>query len=202
MRKIRLTFRLGSVMPQSTSSRVCSLPLTRKHHYVLFVVLARSSCSPAVTRRTSLLPSSLATSSRAPYGRSTFQSARSLALSARKADVPYRIGRHEGSRALEWRDADALVSSFRQPVRCHPCVPSTAKLISSSHSDIAPVNAFPRASSTAAAETQWVFDVAARDWEKWIGKAAARQVATNSGCYSRVHPGTKLRIISVNTNYW
>ncbi|ORY88479.1 Metallo-dependent phosphatase-like protein [Leucosporidium creatinivorum] len=68
--------------------------------------------------------------------------------------------------------------------------------------DIAPVNAFPRASSVAATETQWVFDVAARDWEKWIGKEAARQVATNYGCYSRVHPGTGLRIISVNTNYW
>lgn len=23
-----------------------------------------------------------------------------------------------------------------------------------------------------------------------------------SGCYSRVHPGTNLKIISLNTNYW
>lgn len=80
--------------------------------------------------------------------------------------------------------------------------PSELLLITCTSSDIAPVNAFPRASSVAATETQWVFDVAARDWEKWIGKEAARQVATNHGCYSRVHPGTSLRIISVNTNYW
>ena len=28
------------------------------------------------------------------------------------------------------------------------------------------------------------------------------RVRTRSGCYSRVHPGTELRIISLNTNYW
>ncbi|KAK4046708.1 hypothetical protein OIO90_006461 [Microbotryomycetes sp. JL221] len=74
--------------------------------------------------------------------------------------------------------------------------------------DIAPVNAFPRTTTvtkTAASaqqQTQWVFDIAAQDWKKWIGHKAAQSVKNNFGCYSVVHPGTELRIISVNTNYW
>ena len=69
-------------------------------------------------------------------------------------------------------------------------------------SDVAPVNAFPRSTSPQASASDWVFDLAARDWEKWIGRRAAEQVRTTSGCYSRVHPGTDLKIISLNTNYW
>ncbi|BGP20186.1 hypothetical protein JCM10213v2_008321 [Rhodosporidiobolus nylandii] len=69
--------------------------------------------------------------------------------------------------------------------------------------DVAPVNGFPLASPpTSNSSAQWVYDASARDWEKWIGSEAAEQVRTLSGCYSRVHPGTNLRIISVNTNYW
>ncbi|KAM0790378.1 hypothetical protein ACM66B_003260 [Microbotryomycetes sp. NB124-2] len=68
--------------------------------------------------------------------------------------------------------------------------------------DVAPVNAFPRTTSIQAQQAQWVYDIAAKDWEKWIGKQAAKSVATRFGCYSIVHPGTELRIISVNTNYW
>ncbi|GAA5939981.1 uncharacterized protein JCM15063_004362 [Sporobolomyces koalae] len=68
--------------------------------------------------------------------------------------------------------------------------------------DVAPVNAFPRESSPTGNASQWVFDIAARDWKKWIGRRAAEQVRQHSGCYSRVHPGTDLRIISINTNYW
>ncbi|SGY18076.1 BQ5605_C015g07970 [Microbotryum silenes-dioicae] len=87
--------------------------------------------------------------------------------------------------------------------------------------DVAPVNAFPRTTSwnresensttspempstlaIARTASDWVFELAARDWEKWIGPRASRQVREHYGCYSRVHPGTQLRIISLNTNYW
>ncbi|GAA5835842.1 hypothetical protein JCM5353_003368 [Sporobolomyces roseus] len=68
--------------------------------------------------------------------------------------------------------------------------------------DVAPVNAFPRMTSPNGDASQWVFDIAAKDWKKWIGHKAAEQVRTMSGCYSRVHPGTDLKIISINTNYW
>ncbi|GAA5886496.1 hypothetical protein JCM16303_001431 [Sporobolomyces ruberrimus] len=68
--------------------------------------------------------------------------------------------------------------------------------------DVAPVNAFPRSTSPSGQASQWVFDIAAKDWKKWIGHKAAQQVRTMSGCYARVHPGTNLKIISINTNYW
>ncbi|CDR46236.1 RHTO0S12e01882g1_1 [Rhodotorula toruloides] len=68
--------------------------------------------------------------------------------------------------------------------------------------DVAPVNAFPRSTSPQAHDSDWVFELAARDWRKWIGRDAADQVRKMSGCYSRVHPGTNLKIISLNTNYW
>ncbi|GAA5907151.1 endopolyphosphatase [Sporobolomyces salmoneus] len=68
--------------------------------------------------------------------------------------------------------------------------------------DVAPVNAFPRSTSPSSQASQWVFDIAARDWKKWIGRKAAEQVRTMSGCYARLHPGTNLKIISINTNYW
>ncbi|GAA5905278.1 hypothetical protein JCM6882_003735 [Rhodosporidiobolus microsporus] len=71
--------------------------------------------------------------------------------------------------------------------------------------DVVPVNAFPRdlsLSTNGEASPAWVYDLTAKDWEKWIGAEAAEQVRTKSGCYSRVHPGTDLRIISLNTNYW
>ncbi|GAA5820218.1 hypothetical protein JCM10212_006785 [Sporobolomyces blumeae] len=68
--------------------------------------------------------------------------------------------------------------------------------------DVAPVNAFPRETSANGDASQWVFDLASRDWKKWIGHRAAEQVRTMSGCYARVHPGTNLKIISINTNYW
>ncbi|GAA5985539.1 hypothetical protein JCM10908_007017 [Rhodotorula pacifica] len=68
--------------------------------------------------------------------------------------------------------------------------------------DVSPVNAFPRSNSPSAHASDWVFELAARDWQKWIGHHAANQVRNMSGCYSRVHPGTDLKIISLNTNYW
>ncbi|GJN94375.1 hypothetical protein Rhopal_007454-T1 [Rhodotorula paludigena] len=68
--------------------------------------------------------------------------------------------------------------------------------------DVSPVNAFPRSTSSTGFASDWVFELTARDWKKWIGRAAAEQVRTMSGCYARVHPGTNLKIISLNTNYW
>jgi hypothetical protein len=88
-----------------------------------------------------------------------------------------------------------------------PPSPFTPQLLTFSPfcSDIAPVNAFPRAApslSPPPTSAQWVFDLAAKDWHRWIGRKAAEQVRTKSGCYSRVHPGTRLKIVSLNTNYW
>ncbi|GAA6037470.1 hypothetical protein JCM8097_008204 [Rhodosporidiobolus ruineniae] len=71
--------------------------------------------------------------------------------------------------------------------------------------DIAPVNAFPRSSPSSPSvptAAQWVFDLTARDWARWIGREAAEQVRTKSGCWSRVHEGTRLKVVSVNTGYW
>ncbi|BGP43548.1 hypothetical protein JCM10449v2_007589 [Rhodotorula kratochvilovae] len=68
--------------------------------------------------------------------------------------------------------------------------------------DVSPVNAFPRSTSPQSSASDWVFELTARDWRMWIGHRAAEQVRTMSGCYARVHPGTNLKIISLNTNYW
>ncbi|KZP28597.1 sphingomyelin phosphodiesterase [Athelia psychrophila] len=68
--------------------------------------------------------------------------------------------------------------------------------------DTAPVNSFPRNTSAAASGFQWTFDVQSAAWENWIGEAAASEVQHGSGSYSALVSGTKLRIISVNTQYW
>ncbi|GAA6020607.1 hypothetical protein JCM10207_008685, partial [Rhodosporidiobolus poonsookiae] len=76
--------------------------------------------------------------------------------------------------------------------------------------DVAPVNAFPRSSppnpsspsSPSATSSQWVFDLLSSDWARWIGPSAAQQVRQKSGCYAVVHPGTRLKVVSLNTNYW
>lgn len=75
-------------------------------------------------------------------------------------------------------------------------------------SDTAPVNSFPRSTSLQGNSSQWVFDLAATKWEKWIGSEGAKQVREVSGCYSVLHPTVKgageakLRVISINTQYW
>ncbi|EWC44406.1 hypothetical protein DRE_01232 [Drechslerella stenobrocha 248] len=69
--------------------------------------------------------------------------------------------------------------------------------------DAAPVNLFP------VAEPETKFDSAmpyynqmAAELQKWIGSAAAKSIKDNLGCYSVVHPGTNLKIISISTNFW
>ncbi|KAK4335393.1 sphingomyelin phosphodiesterase [Rhodotorula toruloides] len=71
--------------------------------------------------------------------------------------------------------------------------------------DIGPGNAFALDSTINAASAtnaQQIYNMSASDWRRWIGDDAVNQVQTNFGCYSVVHPGTNLRIISLNMNYW
>ncbi|EIM91610.1 acid sphingomyelinase [Stereum hirsutum FP-91666 SS1] len=71
--------------------------------------------------------------------------------------------------------------------------------------DSAPVNSFPRkisATNPNITSAQFVFDTQSAGWEGLIGQVAANQVEHDSGSYSVVHPGTNLRIISMNTQYW
>ncbi|KZV95484.1 sphingomyelin phosphodiesterase [Exidia glandulosa HHB12029] len=74
--------------------------------------------------------------------------------------------------------------------------------------DSAPVNSFPRdeaaltAANNSASSSQWVFDTQAQGWQRWINTTAAQEVRHISGSYGAVVPGTKLRIISLNTQYY
>ncbi|KAL0959864.1 hypothetical protein HGRIS_011537 [Hohenbuehelia grisea] len=68
--------------------------------------------------------------------------------------------------------------------------------------DSAPVNSFPRDSTNATLDSQWVFDVQSEGWAPWLDSVATRQVKHVSGSYSALVPGTRLRIISINTQYW
>ncbi|KAF9530188.1 sphingomyelin phosphodiesterase [Crepidotus variabilis] len=67
---------------------------------------------------------------------------------------------------------------------------------------VAPINAFPRNTSTDAPSAQWVFDTQAAGWTPWIGGPAADSVKHMSGSYSSVVQGTSLKILSLNTMYW
>lgn len=64
-----------------------------------------------------------------------------------------------------------------------------------------PVNSFPPANLNGTISSQWVYDTVSADWEKWIGAEAANN-SDKYGAYSKVHPGTNLRIISLNTNFY
>ncbi|GAA5993248.1 hypothetical protein JCM10908_004531 [Rhodotorula pacifica] len=68
--------------------------------------------------------------------------------------------------------------------------------------DAAPVNSFPRWGADPRDSAEWLYQVAADGWNASIGAEAATSLAELSGCYSRVHPGTDLKIISINTNFW
>ncbi|CAI7640204.1 unnamed protein product [Penicillium manginii] len=67
--------------------------------------------------------------------------------------------------------------------------------------DAAPVNSFPTAAIDTTISSQWVYDTLSSAWSKWIGSTAAT-VADNYGAYSVKHPGSNLRIISFNTNFY
>ncbi|KAF9265105.1 sphingomyelin phosphodiesterase [Marasmius fiardii PR-910] len=68
--------------------------------------------------------------------------------------------------------------------------------------DTTPVNAFARSSSMTSNNSQFVFDLSSAGWNHWIGNDASKQVKHESGSYIASVPGTRLRILSVNTQYW
>jgi sphingomyelin phosphodiesterase len=65
-----------------------------------------------------------------------------------------------------------------------------------------PVNSFPARSVVTDSSYQYIYDTLAADWEQWIGPQAADTVRENFGSYSIVHPGSNLKIISINTQFW
>ncbi|EEA25335.1 hypothetical protein TMatcc_006440 [Talaromyces marneffei ATCC 18224] len=68
--------------------------------------------------------------------------------------------------------------------------------------DVAPVNSFPPAAVVTTISSQWVYDTLSSLWQTWIGSAASATADKNPGSYSVVHPGSNLRIISINTNMY
>jgi sphingomyelin phosphodiesterase len=65
--------------------------------------------------------------------------------------------------------------------------------------EASPANSFPP--SAVSGDSQWVYDVLSSAWSRWIGPAAV-PTAKEFGAYSTIHPGTKLRVISISTNLW
>ncbi|CAH7686937.1 Metallo-dependent phosphatase-like protein [Phakopsora pachyrhizi] len=68
--------------------------------------------------------------------------------------------------------------------------------------DVAPTNSFPRNTTITTLSSQWDLELFADTWERWIGQQGSRSVSSMSGCFSRIHPGTNLKIISLNTGLW
>ncbi|KAF2814655.1 sphingomyelin phosphodiesterase [Mytilinidion resinicola] len=64
-----------------------------------------------------------------------------------------------------------------------------------------PVNSFPSTAVESAPQPQWIYDTLSYIWSRWIGDEAAT-AEKNFGAYSTKHPGTNLRIISLNTNLY
>lgn len=62
-----------------------------------------------------------------------------------------------------------------------------------------PTNAF--APSSINSDAQWVYSLLSNAWTRWIGADAA-STTQRQGRYSILHPGSKLRIISLNTNMY
>lgn len=68
--------------------------------------------------------------------------------------------------------------------------------------DVAPTNSFPRNTTITTLSSQWDIELFSDTWSQWIGEEGTRTLEATSGCYSRVHPGTNLKIISLNTGFW
>ncbi|KAI9619130.1 hypothetical protein H4Q26_011810 [Puccinia striiformis f. sp. tritici PST-130] len=68
--------------------------------------------------------------------------------------------------------------------------------------DVAPTNSFPRNTTITTLSSQWDLELFSDTWARWIGDHGAHTLPANSGCYSRIHPGTNLKIISLNTGFW
>ena len=65
-----------------------------------------------------------------------------------------------------------------------------------------PVNSFPAQSVVTDGSYQYIYATLAADSEQWIGPTAADEVRNNYGSYSIIHPGSNLKIISINTQFW
>jgi sphingomyelin phosphodiesterase len=70
--------------------------------------------------------------------------------------------------------------------------------------EASPVNEFPPPAVTreSNATEQFVYDAIAAGLTPSLGAAAAKKLDVNSGSYSILHPGSNLKIISVNTMFW
>ncbi|KAA1108823.1 hypothetical protein PGT21_026556 [Puccinia graminis f. sp. tritici] len=68
--------------------------------------------------------------------------------------------------------------------------------------DVAPTNSFPRNTTITTLSSQWDIELFSDTWARWIGNEGTQALQETSGCYSRVHPGTNLKIISLNTGFW
>jgi len=66
--------------------------------------------------------------------------------------------------------------------------------------DSFPVNSFPLPAVDTTITSQWAYNNISIGLKPWIGTAAAAEVKNNYGSYS-VLDSTKVRIISVNTNF-
>ncbi|EME44702.1 hypothetical protein DOTSEDRAFT_72232 [Dothistroma septosporum NZE10] len=66
--------------------------------------------------------------------------------------------------------------------------------------EAAPANSFPNKATTDPISSQWVYDILASAWKKWINKDS--NTANDYSAYAHKVPGTNLKVISVNTNLW
>lgn len=67
-----------------------------------------------------------------------------------------------------------------------------------------PVNSFPPAGvhTLANQSDQYMYNTLSENWLQWIGSTGATSAAERYGAYSVLYPGTKLRIISLNTMFY
>lgn len=70
--------------------------------------------------------------------------------------------------------------------------------------EASPVNEFPPPAVTKEnnATEQFVYDAIAAGLAPSLGAATAKKLDVNSGSYSILHPGSNLKIISINTMFW
>lgn len=70
--------------------------------------------------------------------------------------------------------------------------------------EASPVNEFPPPAVTKQtnATEQFMYDAVAAGLTPTLGAATAKKLDMNSGSYSVVHPGSNLKIISINTMFW
>ena len=61
------------------------------------------------------------------------------------------------------------------------------------NSEGAPVNSFPRSTTSTKYTAQWIFDTLADSWAQWIGADNAETLRRNSGSYAIDVPNTNLK---------